>query len=49
MTTFARALNWLAFTVKTSVRDRAALIAHRNIWLGKQDRVIATPACFYSY
>jgi hypothetical protein len=32
-----------------SARDRAAMIQHRDAWLGKQGRTVARPACFYSF
>lgn len=48
MTFFNRILT-LFINGSQSARDRAAMIQHRDAWLGKQGRTVARPACFYSF
>ncbi|SEN00146.1 hypothetical protein SAMN05216227_10065 [Pseudorhodobacter antarcticus] len=48
MTTLNRILNAI-FIGTQSRRDRAALRAHRDAFLGKPGKFTAAPACFYSF
>ncbi|WP_168199265.1 hypothetical protein [Pseudorhodobacter turbinis] len=46
---FRRVLNWFTASKGLSAKDRAALIEHRDVWLGKQSRVVANAGRNYSF
>ncbi|WP_157056349.1 hypothetical protein [Pseudorhodobacter aquimaris] len=46
---FRRILNWFKASNNLSAKDRAALIEHRDIWLGKQSIIVANAGRHYSF